>query len=206
MNSAVSYPMVSLEKIGIAEASTAFDDVRLHSKKSSKPQHNLQTQELRSAGIRGSKRAGTASSPVTKLAYNESRPKQKKTSKRSKRRSNGIDDVDVKVDLSQQKMRVYLDGKHVDTWSISSGKRNFETPTGHYKPQSLRKNHRSSKYNNAPMPYSIFFRGGYAIHAGSGLGRPRSHGCIRLARGNAQKLYNWVSEAGRHNTDIVIKH
>ena len=55
--------------------------------------------------------------------------------------------------------------------------------------------HYSSKYENSPMPHSIFFRGGYAIH-GTGyiksLGRPASHGCIRLHPRNAAALYQLV--------------
>ncbi len=57
------------------------------------------------------------------------------------------------------------------------------------------------------MPYSIFFRGGYAIHgsyAVNQLGRPASHGCIRLAPSNAATLYSLVQSHGAGNTIIVI--
>ncbi len=59
--------------------------------------------------------------------------------------------------------------------------------------------HRSRKYNNAPMPHSIFFHGGYAIHATTEvakLGRPASHGCIRLSKANAAKLFEMVKADG----------
>jgi hypothetical protein len=75
----------------------------------------------------------------------------------------------------------------------------FVTPRGTYRPQSLRRMHYSSKYNNAPMPHSIFFHKGWAIHGTSAvgaLGRPASHGCIRLAPGNAAKLFNMVQRQG----------
>jgi lipoprotein-anchoring transpeptidase ErfK/SrfK len=67
--------------------------------------------------------------------------------------------------------------------------------------------HYSSKYENSPMPYSVFFRGGYAIH-GTGyvksLGRPVSHGCVRLHPRNAAMLYRLVRSYGMSNTRIVI--
>ena len=59
--------------------------------------------------------------------------------------------------------------------------------------------HYSQKYHMSPMPYSIFFRGGYAIHgtySTAELGRPASHGCVRLAPGNAARLFQMVSAEG----------
>jgi hypothetical protein len=59
--------------------------------------------------------------------------------------------------------------------------------------------HYSRKYDMSPMPYSIFFRGGYAIHgsyATGALGRPASHGCVRLAPENAAVLYQLVQMEG----------
>lgn len=65
----------------------------------------------------------------------------------------------------------------------------------------------SKKYDNSPMPFSIFFQGGYAIH-GTGsikrLGTPASHGCVRLHPSNAARLYALVKQAGPGNTSIVI--
>jgi lipoprotein-anchoring transpeptidase ErfK/SrfK len=58
------------------------------------------------------------------------------------------------------------------------------------------------------MPHSIFFRGGYAIH-GTGytkyLGRPASHGCVRLHPAHARTLYNLVRRHGRGNTRIRVR-
>jgi lipoprotein-anchoring transpeptidase ErfK/SrfK len=59
--------------------------------------------------------------------------------------------------------------------------------------------HYSKKYDNAPMPHSIFFRGGYAIHgtyATGALGRPVSHGCVRLSPAHAAQLYDMVKREG----------
>ena len=61
----------------------------------------------------------------------------------------------------------------------------------------------SRKYDNSPMPNSIFFVGGYAIHGTNhvkGLGRPASHGCVRLHPSNAQILYRLVQARGAGNT------
>ena len=72
-------------------------------------------------------------------------------------------------------------------------------PPGEYEPTGMERMHYSQKYDNSPMPYSIFFYGGYAIHgsyATGSLGRPASHGCIRLSPGHARKLYEMVAAEG----------
>lgn len=114
--------------------------------------------------------------------------------------------VRVHVDKSSQVMRVYVNGYLRHTWRVSTGRRGYYTPTGTYSPKRLARRHYSSKYNGSPMPYSIFFRGGYAIHGSyqtAQLGRPASHGCIRLHPGNAARLFSLVS-AHRGATRIVI--
>jgi hypothetical protein len=107
--------------------------------------------------------------------------------------------VSVRIDLSSQRMHVTSGSGESYTWAISSGKSGFGTPRGSYRPYSLQRMHYSRKYDNAPMPYSIFFRGGYAIH-GTGavgmLGRPASHGCVRLSTGNAARLFAMVQREG----------
>ena len=65
----------------------------------------------------------------------------------------------------------------------------------------------SRKYDMSPMPYSVFYRGGYAIHGTNdvkSLGRPASHGCIRLQTGNAAHSIRLVQQAGRANTRITV--
>ncbi|WP_215907053.1 L,D-transpeptidase [Phreatobacter aquaticus] len=113
----------------------------------------------------------------------------------------------VRVDKSTQTMRVIVDGEHRHTWQVSTGRIGYNTPVGTYSPQRLERNWRSRKYGMAPMPYSIFFRGGYAIHGTtmvSRLGRTDSHGCIRLAPANARVLFDMVA-AQRGSTRIVIE-
>jgi hypothetical protein len=107
--------------------------------------------------------------------------------------------VDIRIDLSSQSMVVQAPGQAVQRWAISSGRRGFRTPTGAYSAKRLARMHYSSKYDDAPMPHSIFFSGGYAIHGTSAvraLGRPASHGCIRLAPGNAARLFSLVQAHG----------
>ena len=115
--------------------------------------------------------------------------------------------VNVRIDLSTQKMTVSEDGEVLYQWAISSGRSTHRTPTGSYRAQWLDRNHRSSLYNNAPMPYSVFFRGNYAIHGTNEvrrLGNPASHGCVRLHPANAAKLFALVQRNGLRQTSIVI--
>jgi len=106
--------------------------------------------------------------------------------------------VQISIDLSSQRMTVNSSsGSYV--WPVSTARSGYVTPRGVYAPTSLQRMHYSRKYHMSPMPHSIFFRGGYAIHgtyATSALGRPASHGCIRLAPGNAAALFQMVSREG----------
>lgn len=112
----------------------------------------------------------------------------------------------IVVDKPTQTMHVTSDeGSY--SWPVSTARRGYSTPSGHYRPQSLQLMHYSRKYNNAPMAHSIFFSGGYAIHATphvGNLGRPASHGCIRLAPSNAATLYGIVSR-DRSGTSITVR-
>jgi lipoprotein-anchoring transpeptidase ErfK/SrfK len=115
--------------------------------------------------------------------------------------------VEARVSLSNQRMYVSVNGARKYTWAVSTGRSGYGTPTGSYRPQRLERNWYSRKYDNAPMPHSVFFRGGYAIHgttAVSRLGSRASHGCVRLAPGNAATLYSLVSKYGMGNTRVVI--
>ena len=67
--------------------------------------------------------------------------------------------------------------------------------------------HKSDEYEDAPMPFAVFFSGGYAVHATEftkRLGTPASHGCVRLSLENAQTFFNLVKTYGMTNTKIVI--
>jgi len=113
----------------------------------------------------------------------------------------------ARVDLSEQTMRVYVDDRLADTFPVSTGRGRYHTPTGNWRAQWLSPHHRSAKYHNAPMPWSVFFYKGYAIHGTteiSRLGQPASHGCVRLHPDNAKIFYDLVQEYGKANTRISV--
>ncbi len=117
--------------------------------------------------------------------------------------------VEARIDISEQKMRVYRNGILMHSWKVSTGRKGYRTPTGSYRPTRMYKEYYSKKYDNAPMPYAIFFRGGYAIHGTTSikrLGRTASHGCVRLHPKNAAKLYSMVRRVGAKNAKISIRH
>jgi lipoprotein-anchoring transpeptidase ErfK/SrfK len=111
------------------------------------------------------------------------------------------------IDVSSQTMTVSKYGQVLYRWSVSTARKGYFTPRGSYRPQWTARMWYSRKYEMSPMPYSVFFRGGYAIH-GTGavkyLGRPASHGCVRLHTANAATFYSMVREAGYGNTRIVV--
>lgn len=111
----------------------------------------------------------------------------------------------VVISKRQQTMSVYEDGELIERWPVSTARRGYYTPTGSYHPYSYQPMHYSKKYDNAPMPHSIFFNGGFAIHATphvGNLGRPASHGCVRLHPSHAAELYNMTKG---EPTTITIK-
>ncbi|HUI21089.1 MAG TPA: L,D-transpeptidase family protein [Methylocella sp.] len=110
--------------------------------------------------------------------------------------------VQINIDLSSQIMHVHSESGSYD-WRVSTARSGYRTPRGTYRPYLLLRTHYSHKYHMSPMPYSIFFAGGYAIHgtySTASLGRPASHGCIRLAPGNAALLFHMVQSEGAEIT------
>ena len=111
------------------------------------------------------------------------------------------------ISLSTQTMTVSQNGWVKYRWKVSTARSGYVTPTGSWRAKWLSRNHRSRKYNNAPMPFAVFFNGGYAVHATfdlKRLGRPASHGCVRLHPENAAEFFALASDAGLDNTRIVI--
>src|SRR6185312_1780126 len=99
-----------------------------------------------------------------------------------------------------------VDGAHRYAWPVSTARWGYRTPNGSYRPQRLARQWYSRKYDMSPMPHSIFFNGGYAIHGSyevSHIGRPASHGCIRLSPAHAATLFALV-ESHRSDTRIVV--
>ncbi|MBX3597375.1 MAG: L,D-transpeptidase [Rhizobiaceae bacterium] len=111
------------------------------------------------------------------------------------------------IDIAAQTMTVTDNGRVLHRWPVSTARRGFTTPRGTYRPTRMHKMWHSRKYDMTPMPYSIFFRGGYAIHGTTQvkrLGTPASHGCVRLATSNAKRFYELVKFRGAKNTRIVL--
>jgi len=115
--------------------------------------------------------------------------------------------VFITVDISTQEMTVEDDYGPVYTFDVSTGRPGHATPTGKFRPTRMHDIWYSSKYENAPMPWSIFFHGGYAIHGTTDikhLGRVASHGCVRLDPANAKLLYDLVKSVGMKNTRVEL--
>jgi L,D-transpeptidase-like protein len=115
----------------------------------------------------------------------------------------------LKADLGSQRLTVIENGKERHVWPISSGTAGYATKTGTFHPQWASRMWRSRQYGYAPMPYAVFFHRGTAFHgtAATGLlGRPASHGCIRLATGNAAQLFKLVHKHGYAQTKIVVQN
>jgi hypothetical protein len=107
--------------------------------------------------------------------------------------------VQIDVDLASQTMTVHSGSGETYVWPISSGRPGHATPRGVFRPLALYPIAYSPKYDTAPMPHSIVFHGQYAIHgtlAEGELGRPASHGCIRLSQGHAATLFAMVQRQG----------
>ncbi|MCX7315000.1 MAG: L,D-transpeptidase [Alphaproteobacteria bacterium] len=114
----------------------------------------------------------------------------------------------IEIDKSAQRMVVSQDGTVLHTWPVSTGLRGHDTPAGEFKPFRMEKEHYSREWDDAPMPHSIFFtQRGHAIHgteAVRNLGRPASHGCVRLDPQNARELFGLVKQEGMANVRVVL--
>jgi len=117
-------------------------------------------------------------------------------------------DVVITVDKSTQLMTVQVDGATRWQWKVSTGRTGHDTPNGTFHALYLDANHHSKKYDDAPMPHSVFFTDlGHAIHgtfATRRLGMPASHGCVRLDPDNATQLFSLVAKEGTRKTTIII--
>jgi hypothetical protein len=116
-------------------------------------------------------------------------------------------DVVVSISKSQQRLAVTVDGTELHRWPVSTGRRGLETPSGAFRPIRLERTWYSRKYDRSPMPYSIFFHRGYAVHGSyerRHLGRAVSHGCVRLLPAHAATLFSLVRRQGKGNARIVV--
>ena len=113
--------------------------------------------------------------------------------------------VGIRVDLGRQRITIVKNNEPPIVWKISSGRPGYETPTGRFIMQRMDADHLSDEYDQAPMPYAIFFSRGLAIHGSTQpeLGRPASHGCVRLSVDHARDLYEWVEQYGAGPIEIT---
>jgi lipoprotein-anchoring transpeptidase ErfK/SrfK len=114
----------------------------------------------------------------------------------------------VSIDKATQRMTVFVNGEQRYEWPVSTGLNGYSTPSGNYTARSMNKIWYSKQWDNAPMPHAVFFtKEGHAIHATyevKRLGKPASHGCVRLSPKNAETLFSLVEENGLENTEIVL--
>jgi len=117
-------------------------------------------------------------------------------------------DLLIQIDKSAQQMTVTADGEQLYTWPVSTGRAGYDTPDGAYSPFRMDRDHYSREWDDAPMPYSMFFTQlGHAIHGTyevRHLGQPVSHGCVRLSVKNAAILWRLVKQHKMANTTIVL--
>jgi lipoprotein-anchoring transpeptidase ErfK/SrfK len=116
--------------------------------------------------------------------------------------------ISIVVDISEQKMFVSVDGSEDYAFDVSTGRKGYSTPTGSFGVERMYRKYHSIKYDGAPMPYSIFFHKGFAIHGTTDikrLGTIASHGCVRLHPDNARSLFDLVKQAGAGNTRIRVR-
>jgi lipoprotein-anchoring transpeptidase ErfK/SrfK len=116
--------------------------------------------------------------------------------------------VVANIDKGRQEMTVFVDGVQTYTWPVSTGIGGYSTPSGEFTASSMNKIWYSRQWDNAPMPHAVFFtKKGHAIHATNEtkkLGKPASHGCVRLSPKNAETFFNLVKESGLENTQVVL--
>ena len=114
----------------------------------------------------------------------------------------------ININKAKQEMTVFLDGIEKYHWPVSTGRGGYSTPSGTYTATSMNEIWYSKQWDNSPMPHSIFFmKDGHAVHGSyevKNLGKPVSHGCVRISPENATTLYALVEENGLENTQVVL--
>lgn len=104
--------------------------------------------------------------------------------------------------LDRQFLGVYERGALVASYPISSGREGYKTPTGTFRVTRKDATHVSSRYPEPtggwPMPWALrFYRSEYWMHGGELVGRPASHGCVRLFPADAEALFAYAQVGDR---------
>jgi hypothetical protein len=117
-------------------------------------------------------------------------------------------DLLIEVDKTAQRMTVTVDGHEVYKWTVATGGIDYDTPNGAFKAFRMEIDHHSDEWDNAPMPFSIFFtQTGNAVHGTyeqRSLGHAVSRGCVRLSLANAATLWGLVKRQKMANTTVVV--
>jgi lipoprotein-anchoring transpeptidase ErfK/SrfK len=122
--------------------------------------------------------------------------------------ASGKADIVAQVSIAKQIMVVVIDGAETYTWPISTARRGYVTPKGTFKVQSMHRMTYSRLFNNAPMPFTIFYDGHYGIHGTTDikkLGHPASAGCVRLHPDNARVLFEMVQKRGPASFQVQVE-
>lgn len=111
----------------------------------------------------------------------------------------------IEVNLSQQNLVVYEEGKPVFAALVSTGREPAWTGEGAYTiynkidmyplispdPVAI------GDYYLEDVPYLLYYQGSWAIHSAywhDEFGKPNSHGCVNLSLGDADWLFAWAQE------------
>jgi len=111
------------------------------------------------------------------------------------------------VYVGSQTMTVAVNDFSYGSWQVSTRGNGFHTPRGVFRAQRMARVYYSKKYDNSPMPNSVFFAGGNAIHGTyhyRSLGRAVSHGCVRLLPEHAAELFALVERYGMARTRVIV--
>jgi hypothetical protein len=134
----------------------------------------------------------TASSPATAQAPLKFKAKLKQAEHVSKEPFGDIPKgpLQIIVSIDEQQLHLYSNGTQVADALIATGVAAHPTPMGVFSVIEKERFHRSNIYSGAPMPYMQRITwSGVAMHEGVNLGHPASHGCIRLPREFAERLF-----------------
>lgn len=124
----------------------------------------------------------------------------------------------VQVVKSTQRAYLFIKGKHVDTWKVSTGKEGYSTPNFDKHPNGrVYDSYSSKKYSGGDynglgnMPYAVFIDGGFAIHGTPAsnwpkLGTRASHGCIRVHPDNGRMFNRLVRQFGIYQTWVTVQN
>ena len=152
------------------------------------------------ASMRWNEGTNVCSDSTLTIGQTEAKPKSAASTKGS--------GILIAIVKTTQKMSVFIDGTKKYDWRVSTGRPGYSTPSGTYTATSTNEVWYSKEWDNAPMPHAIFFMtDGHAVHGSyevKSLGKPVSHGCVRIAPKNASILYALVSKNGLKNTQVML--